>query len=970
MPFPFSYVYDLLQRLDDNRRARSGVKTNASIIEEWFRTHRSLLSQPSFKAATLLSALLPEKRTDRVYLIREKKLQILIGRGLGIAAACRFSSPAVRSSFSTNPSSSSTPADSELSIGALYRRLSARDVKWFTRMVLKNYEPVILSPHVVYRCLHPFLPLILKVQDDLSVAGSILDRQRAQEGVTHDANLSDYLKPSLGVKIGRQTWIKGRSIKHCLSMLQGRISCEEKADGEYCQIHIDLSKGRNCIQIFSKTGKDGTADRFALHDAIRRSLKLGEPDCPLQTGCILEGELVVYSDKQDERILDFHKIRKHVSRSGSFLGTEEDSLYIPHRWEHLMIVYYDILMLDDESLLGVIHSKRFQHLKSLITVVLGYSALVKRVLIDCNSRSAISNLRRVFAKYITSRREGLVLKSDDSYFNFSGARRPYACCAIKLKKEYIGGFGDIGDFAVVGARYDAAKAKSYNLKRVKWTHFYVGCLENEEEAHRFGKRPRYRRGAKARSDLPLASRRLPPLFFFFDKEGNTDFWSPRFPMVNKIHFDRTHLDVLLFTELQQMASNERNNPPSDDSQDLLNWIARLEEDTNSQYAATDDTSQSTIISTAETMTDSQKSSNMGHTGAGGSNDRKKHIVVPIKETTAATAMTNYQQSSGTGCAGGIPSSAPSWQMERIEPPQALTKTCMRDPKEVNIVVPLLSPKAPMLPVTQDFAVHPGSVHGAGSKRPLDDASQHSPGKKLQRQSSNSSSLVPYSDRNKERSMTEFREPSVDLNIAVSQVGGNLPTVIPTLFSSTSTSTSQLLENDENQSRATEDFRLPSLPTPIPSIETDSSAIASIPTPISTSTTTSTVGQCVHRPRGCRLSDYSVLLAPCIADSPWITEDLLPGHGVTNVIRDPVEWKVTDSRPKKRLILVETKRTDASLAFLNRIAECELLQANGKVDLAEIFDWRALEELRDEEVRRQPARRTFTGLNNSFFRGLV
>src|ERR1044071_4023430 len=84
MPFPFTYVCDLLQRLADNRSARSGVKTSASIIEEWFRKHQALLHRPGFKSATLLSALLPEKRSDRVYFIREKKLQILIGRGLGI----------------------------------------------------------------------------------------------------------------------------------------------------------------------------------------------------------------------------------------------------------------------------------------------------------------------------------------------------------------------------------------------------------------------------------------------------------------------------------------------------------------------------------------------------------------------------------------------------------------------------------------------------------------------------------------------------------------------------------------------------------------------------------------------------------------------------------------------------------------------------------------------------------------------
>ena len=151
-------------------------------------------------------------------------------------------------------------------LGDLYRRSSARDAKWLTRLILKNYEPVVLDQRVVCAGYHPLLPTILKVQDDLAVAGRVLDTLRGDGTVTGRTELAEYLKPTLGVKIGRQTWFKGRSIKHCLSMAQGRISCEEKMDGEYCQIHIDISKGYDCIQIFSKSGKDSTRDRMALHE--------------------------------------------------------------------------------------------------------------------------------------------------------------------------------------------------------------------------------------------------------------------------------------------------------------------------------------------------------------------------------------------------------------------------------------------------------------------------------------------------------------------------------------------------------------------------------------------------------------------------------------------------------------------------------------------------------------------------------
>ena len=72
------------------------------------------------------------------------------------------------------------------------------------------------------------------------------------------------VKPKLSVKVGRQQWHKARSIKHCLQMCKGLMSVEAKVDGEYCQIHVDVSKGRRGIQIFSKSGKDSTEDRDRL----------------------------------------------------------------------------------------------------------------------------------------------------------------------------------------------------------------------------------------------------------------------------------------------------------------------------------------------------------------------------------------------------------------------------------------------------------------------------------------------------------------------------------------------------------------------------------------------------------------------------------------------------------------------------------------------------------------------------------
>lgn len=180
-----------------------------------------------------------------------------------IAAACRFSSPTVRAQYQA-----STPHDANTLLAKIYTRLGSRDAKWFTRLVLKNYQPVALNANVVFRCYHPLLPQMMKIRDDLSISTAFVRHIDATSN--QPSAIASILKPRLGTKVGRQPWFKGRSIKNCMNMLRGReFVCEQKLDGEYCQIHIDLRKPHNSIQIFSKSGKDSTADRIGLHRLVK-----------------------------------------------------------------------------------------------------------------------------------------------------------------------------------------------------------------------------------------------------------------------------------------------------------------------------------------------------------------------------------------------------------------------------------------------------------------------------------------------------------------------------------------------------------------------------------------------------------------------------------------------------------------------------------------------------------------------------
>lgn len=305
----------------------------------------------------------------------------------------------------------------------------------------------------------------------------------------------------------------------------------------------------------------------------------------------------------------------------------------PKAGEHLMVVYYDILLLDNDSLLGVRHSERRKILSNLIRCQLGWAELAKYEVIDFGHPLAASNLRNVFAKTIINRQEGLVLKVDEPYFDFAVLERPWAGRCIKLKKEYIGGFGDVGDFAVVGAGYDPTRAKHYDIAGLKWTHFYLGCLSNKDEVQRWQRMPEFNvvsvvelNQTQLRSIVQCGNPHAIPAdennwfritiqpgisnkpamscvfsqplvvdlrCFSFDKVGNTGFWSPRFPVVSRVHLDRDYMDALSFQQLQEKAKEAIAVQEQPDSQENLQWIARLES-ADPRGVAVDAVSQQTV----------------------------------------------------------------------------------------------------------------------------------------------------------------------------------------------------------------------------------------------------------------------------------------------------------------------------------------------------------------------------------------
>ncbi|KAJ6436018.1 DNA ligase (ATP) [Purpureocillium lavendulum] len=363
-----------------------------------------------------------------------------------------------------------------------------------------------------------------------------------------------------------------------------------KYDGEYCQIHVDLSNRESGIKIFSKGGRDSTRDRMGLHRALRESLKLGTADCAIKKQCILEGELLVWND-DTRTIAPFHRIRKHVRRSGRLLGAAQNSPVTAN--EHLMVMFYDLLLLDDTFCARESLDKRRHRLQSLVCRIPGHADIGSREVVTFSLMNAAEELTAVFARAITQRWEGLVLKGcDDPYFTFDNSK-----LFIKLKKDYIPGLGDSADFIIVGGHHNTDDEHDIGMGKLWWTAFYIGCVDNKDEVCRFDTKPRIRiidivdkygiskdhvvllnrQGYFTRMPFAMSTpkfdvvlesaQRLRPVELFthpyivelvgagFDKPANTAYYTLRFPRVLKIHDDRSFGDTISFKELQEMAQN-------------------------------------------------------------------------------------------------------------------------------------------------------------------------------------------------------------------------------------------------------------------------------------------------------------------------------------------------------------------------------------------------------------------------------
>jgi DNA ligase 4 len=634
-----------------------------------------------------------------------------------------------------------------------------------------------------------------------------------------------------------------------------------------------------------------------------------------------------------------------------------------------MIIFFDALLIDDESLLGLRQTKRFERLEQLITRRTRHAELVQRQIIDLDRHLGVSHLRKALAESIVNREEGLVLKPDEPYFHFGRqAERKYPSCPIKVKKDYFKGLGDIGDFAVVGARYDAVSAKSYNIPGLKWTQFFLGCLKNKNAVLLHQEKPmfvviesvelnptqlkNFIHFANPNSvdldehdafELTVPKRfsgskgiravfKTPPVFdissFSFSLEGNTGFHTPRFPQVTKIHYERDFMDTVTFDELMSMAEKARTLAAPDDSQEMLEWMATLEA-ADPRGRAVDAASQSTAWSG---FTPSPRSCSTRQSTSqeflSGSPTRPERIH-SIQHATARPESVPVQS----------PTPAPLlWVLGPAGRP-----TTARNP-----AAPSLPPRAGQ--VAGDFSAPGNLKRGSASpsttttvenKRPRTQSLENPPPL-----STTSSPAIKQTAT----MATSAGNPSIPANqVLPPPQGAVVPAVDdddgPSILDQLTTGDSadeDFFEIDEDT--VDDEVAAPSLPPFLP-------------------------GRCRYLGGRCSMPGRSVLLSPCVKNHLLVTQTLLPSHGITEWITDPREWAqnaaqgivvqagtppreaeddnlpaqpLPQPRPRSKICFVECRHTQETRDFVDKIEALELTLADGGHDWVEIFDWRALE----------------------------
>ncbi|KAI9359609.1 hypothetical protein DFJ73DRAFT_902105 [Zopfochytrium polystomum] len=301
------------------------------------------------------------------------------------------------------------------------------------------------------------------------------------------------------------------------------------------------------LGLFSKSRRNSTADRICAHPLLLEAVGLAPNDTPsrlvagedqlqLQTdgsslifveNAILDSELLAF-DPSTGRTEGFYVVqqlsalnRRRQSWKAGRNGREADAPVPASSKLEYQVVFFDLLYLNGRSLIHLPLCERRSLLERVVRVRPPHITLSEQHRIplvtalpsqpldpssptaaahEITQDPAVAALRSLFLAVTSRPAEGLVVKGCHSRYapsvagtgaavaGFAAFQRFVPSPWIKLKKDYIDGFGDTAEFAVVAGRYDPALAGGAGggagASRVDdpslLNVFVVGCQTNRD----------------------------------------------------------------------------------------------------------------------------------------------------------------------------------------------------------------------------------------------------------------------------------------------------------------------------------------------------------------------------------------------------------------------------------------------------------------------------------------------------------
>ncbi|KAI4868435.1 ATP-dependent DNA ligase [Hypoxylon rubiginosum] len=323
-----------------------------------------------------------------------------------------------------------------------YQRMNAEELKWLIRIILKDMK-VGSTERTFLELWHPDAQNLFSVSSSLrQVCWDLYDPKfRLTDGQTN-VGLMQCFQPMLCHYQMTASFQKMVDKLNTSNRVEGdeEFWIEEKLDGERMQLHMvedDDVPGRRKFRFWSRKAKDYTylyGDSFEDKDsALTRHLK--DAFAPGVRNLILDGEMIVW-DPELDKVLKFGTLK--TAALAEQRNHHNDNAPRP------VFRVFDILYLNDRPLTQyTLRDRR----NALDKAVLGVPyRLEKHKYEKATSADTIEPMLR---KIVSDASEGLVIKNPRSMYTLADRSDNW----IKVKPEYMAGFGESVDVVIIGGYY-------------------------------------------------------------------------------------------------------------------------------------------------------------------------------------------------------------------------------------------------------------------------------------------------------------------------------------------------------------------------------------------------------------------------------------------------------------------------------------------------------------------------------------